>query len=30
VRENRIVAVRIHGDTAPTDGAHVGETPAPA
>src|SRR5215211_3714998 len=30
VRENRIVAVRIHGDTAPADGAHAGETPAPA
>ncbi len=30
VRENRIVAVRIHGEAAPADGARAGETPAPA
>jgi len=30
VRENRIVAVRIHSGPAPTDGAHADETPAPA
>jgi CBS domain containing-hemolysin-like protein len=30
VRENRIVAVRIHGEAAPSDGARADETPAPA
>ncbi len=30
VRENRIVAVRIHGSASPSDGAHANETPAPA
>jgi len=30
VRENRIVAVRIHGSAAPPDGAHPDETPTPA
>jgi CBS domain containing-hemolysin-like protein len=30
VRENRIVAVRIHGSATPPDGAHADETPAPA
>jgi CBS domain containing-hemolysin-like protein len=30
VRENRIVAVRIHGDAAPSDGARADESPAPA
>jgi CBS domain containing-hemolysin-like protein len=29
VRENRIVAVRIHGDDAPPDGAHADETRTP-
>jgi magnesium and cobalt exporter, CNNM family len=30
VRENRIVAVRIHNSTSPPDAAPAGETPAPA
>jgi CBS domain containing-hemolysin-like protein len=30
VRENRIVAVRIHGEAPPSDGARADETPAPA
>jgi CBS domain containing-hemolysin-like protein len=30
VRENRIVAVRIHGGEAPSDGAHADETRTPA
>ena len=30
VRENRIVAVRIHGEAAPSDGARADESPAPA
>ena len=30
VRENRIVAVRIHGEATPSDGARADESPAPA
>ncbi|MFL5891381.1 MAG: hemolysin family protein [Solirubrobacterales bacterium] len=30
VRENRIVAVRIHGEAAPLDGARTDESPTPA
>jgi CBS domain containing-hemolysin-like protein len=30
VRENRIVAVRIHGEAAPSDGARADESPTPA
>jgi CBS domain containing-hemolysin-like protein len=30
VRENRIVAVRIHGEAAPSDGARTDESPTPA